>query len=235
MSDCRVFQDLIEEYLDGTISESDLEALRAHTAVCQACAEEFRRSTLIQEVVADAFEPRTGPKDAAGAIMASLPNRVGRVRVWAIPGRMAIAATVLLAVGMIVGFALGQSDAVPPDEQAALTAVPMRVTGLEGTVLVRHEGSDTWHALKADSGVYLGDTFHCTGKSSLTLEVGDKSTLQIVENSMLALMSYNGETRFFLEHGHCRASLESPHGPFFISTPHGRVEALGTEFTVTVE
>ena len=148
---------------------------------------------------------------------------------------MALAAGILLAVGAIVGFALGRSGSVPADELAALTPVPMRVAGLEGTVLVRHEGSDTWRALKSDAAVYLGDTFHCTSKSNLTLEVGDKSTLQIVENSMLALMSYNGETRFHLEHGHCRASLESPHGPFFISTPHGRVEALGTEFTVTVE
>jgi ferric-dicitrate binding protein FerR (iron transport regulator) len=52
---------------------------------------------------------------------------------------------------------------------------------------------------------------------------------------MLALTSYNGQTQFFLEHGECTANLEGPHGPFFISTPHGRVEALGTEFTVTVE
>jgi ferric-dicitrate binding protein FerR (iron transport regulator) len=235
MSDCRIFQDLIEEYLDGTIGESDLESLQAHTAVCQACAEEFRRSTVIQEVIADAFEPRTGAKDATGAIMASLPNRVGRVRVWAIPGRLAAAAMVLLAVGMIAGFSLGRSGSVPPDEAAALTAAPMQVTGLEGTVLVRHEGSDTWHALKADSGVYLGDAFHCMSKSNLTLDVGEKSTVQIVENSMMTLKSHNGETRFHLEHGHCRASLQSPHGPFFISTPHGRVEALGTEFTVTVE
>ncbi|HUT46836.1 MAG TPA: FecR domain-containing protein [Sedimentisphaerales bacterium] len=50
----------------------------------------------------------------------------------------------------------------------------------------------------------------------------------------LVLKLYNDETQFFLEHGECTASLESPHGPFFISTPNGRVEALGTEFTVTV-
>jgi ferric-dicitrate binding protein FerR (iron transport regulator) len=53
---------------------------------------------------------------------------------------------------------------------------------------------------------------------------------------MLVLELFNGETQFFLEHGECTASLNSPHhGPFFISTPHGQVEALGTEFTVTVE
>jgi ferric-dicitrate binding protein FerR (iron transport regulator) len=63
----------------------------------------------------------------------------------------------------------------------------------------------------------------------------DKSTIELNQNSMLVLKLYNGETQFFLEYGRCTAALESPHPPFFIRTPHGRVEALGTEFTVTVE
>jgi len=235
MNDCRRYQDLIEEYLDGTLDESRLEELKVHAAACETCAEKLRRSALMQEVIADAFKPRTTAKDAAARIMAKCPNQPHSVKAWAFPGRLAIAAAILLAVGMIAGFSLGRSGSVPADELAALTPVPMRVAGLEGTVLVRHEGSETWRAVRSDSAVYLGDTFHCTGKSNLTLDIGEKSTVQIVENSMMALKSYNGETRFHLEHGHCRASLQSPHGPFFISTPHGRVEALGTEFTVTVE
>ena len=235
MSDCRRYQDLIEEYLDGTLDESRLQELKAHAAACETCAEKLRRSDLVREVVVDAFEPQVTAKDAAARIVAKCPNRPHKVEARMFHGRLAVAAAILLAVGAIAGFAVGRAGSVPPDELAALTPVPMRVADLEGTVLVRHEGSDTWRALKSDSPVYLGDAFHCTGKSNLTLEVGKKSTLQIVEDSMLALMSYGGETRFHLEHGHCRASLQSPHGPFFISTPHGRVEALGTEFTVTVE
>jgi len=112
----------------------------------------------------------------------------------------------------------------------------MQVARVDGMVLVRHEGSDTWQTLRNDSTVCLGDTFHCASGADLTLQLKDgKSTLELSENSMLALRAYDSETRFFLEHGHCRASLESPHGPFFIETPHGRAEALGTEFTVTVE
>jgi len=235
MSDCRRYQDLIEEYLDGTLDESRLQELKAHAAACETCAEELRHSDVMREVIVDAFEPPTTAKDAVAQIVAKCPGRSYKVEAWAFHGRLALAAGILLAVGTIVGFVLGRSGSVPVDEMAALTRAPMRVAGLEGTVLVRHEGSDAWRALKSDAAIYLGDTFHCTSQSNLTLEVGDKSTLQIVENSMLALMSSDGETRFHLEHGHCRASLQSPHGPFFISTPHGRVEALGTEFTVTVE
>jgi hypothetical protein len=235
MNHCRRYQDLIDEYLDGTLDESRLGELKAHAAGCRTCAEELRRSDLMREVIADAFEPGATAKDAAARIVTSLPCRPQSVRIRAFPGRPAVAAAVLLTVGAIAGFVLGRAGSAPTDELADLTAVSMRVAALEGTVLVRHEGSDIWRVLKSDSPVYVGDAFHCMSKSNLTLDVGDKSTVQIVENSVMTLKSYDGQTRFHLEHGHCRASLQSPHGPFFISTPHGRVEALGTEFTVTVE
>jgi hypothetical protein len=54
-------------------------------------------------------------------------------------------------------------------------------------------------------------------------------------NAFWSVTMYNGKTQFHLEHGKLAAALESPHPPFFVSTPHGRVEALGTEFTVNVE
>jgi ferric-dicitrate binding protein FerR (iron transport regulator) len=102
-------------------------------------------------------------------------------------------------------------------------------------VLVRHKGSDLWQVLETGSNVYLGDTFHSAAKSAFILELEDESTIEVNQNSMLVLKLYNGETQFFLEYGRCTAALESPHPPFFIYTPHGRVEALGTEFTITVE
>jgi len=236
MNDCRRYQDLIEEYLDGTIGEGRLEELKAHVAACKTCAEEFRRCTMMQEVVADALQSQVTAHDAAQAIVERLPNRMNvrprRGGVWVIRVRLAVAAVVLLAVGLIGGFVAGRRGPAG----TALTVTPMQVAGLDGTVLVRHEGSDTWQTLRNDSAVCLGDTFHCARGADLTLRLKDgKSTLELSENSMLALKAYDGETRFFLEHGHCRASLESPHGPFFIETPHGRAEALGTEFTVTVE
>jgi len=236
MNDCRTFKDLIEKYLDGTIGKGRLEELKAHVATCKTCAEEFRRSALMQEAIADALQSQVTAHDAAQVVMERLPNRMNvrprRAGVWVIHARLAAAAMVLLAVGLIGGFVAGRRGPAGP----ALTVTPMQVARVDGMVLVRHEGSDTWQTLRNDSTVCLGDTFHCASGADLTLQLKDgKSTLELSENSMLALRAYDSETRFFLEHGHCRASLESPHGPFFIETPHGRAEALGTEFTVTVE
>ena len=102
-------------------------------------------------------------------------------------------------------------------------------------VLVRHDGSDSWQPLQSGAVVYRGDMFHSVAKAEFVLDLGNNSTIKVNPNSMLVLVAYGGKTEFSLEHGECTASLQSPHGPFFIRTPQGRVEALGTEFTVTVE
>jgi len=194
----------------------------------------------MQDVILDAFESRVARDEAAAAVMKRLVGRAKdwprRAGVWVIRARIAAAAMVLLASGLAVGFAVGRTGSVSPVQTVALTVVPIRVAGLDGMVLVRHEGSDVWKGLNRDSTVYLGDTFHSASGSDLTLALEDnKSTLELWENSMLALRAYDKETRLFLEHGQCKADLKSPHSPFFVSTPHGRVEALGTEFTVKVE
>ena len=140
--------------------------------------------------------------------------------------RLAVAAGVVLAVGLSLGFVLGRRDSAGPAPAQLPPQVSMRVADLAGTVLVRHDGAEVWHTLTPDATIHVGDTFHAAAQARLTLAVANQSTIQVDQNSMLILLeSYNGETQFYLEHGQCTASLESPHGPFFISTPHGRVEA----------
>jgi ferric-dicitrate binding protein FerR (iron transport regulator) len=149
--------------------------------------------------------------------------------------RRSIAAGILLAIGVTLGFGLGTAGFGTLGNFKLAAEVPLRVLDIEGTVLVKHTGSDMWQTLETISTVRLGDTFHSTARSGFVLGLDKESTIEVNQNSMLVLKSYNGQTQFYLEHGECTAALESPHGPFFIETPHGRVEALGTEFTVTVE
>jgi hypothetical protein len=242
MNDCLSFKDLLEEYVDGTIREDRLERLKAHAATCEACGREFRRVTLMQEMIADAFEPGMDAKEAATTVVTTLSACVNRrsrhvpmARVWATRTSIAAAAAILLVTGLIAGFTLGRAHPVLPTETAVLTEVPMQAADVEGTVLVRHDGSDSWQPLENGSVVYRGDTFHSAAKAGFVLDLGNHSTIKVNPNSMLALVAYGDKTEFSLEQGECTANLQSPHGPFFVRTPHGRVEALGTEFTVTVE
>ena len=239
MMTCEKYKNLIEKYVEGTISERQLAELKTHTQTCESCREEFERCILLQETIKQAFSSRTSAEQAGASLVARLseepnlrlpPARFGTALYAG--KRAAIAAGILLAVGLFLGFALGRAG--KPARTPLTAQVPISVDKIEGTVLVRHEGSDVWQALEAGSNIYLGDTFHSTAKSAFVLKLDDVSTLELNQNSMLVLKLYNDETQFFLEHGECTASLESPHGPFFISTPNGRVEALGTEFTVTV-
>jgi len=236
---CEKYKKLIEKYVDGTINDSELAELKAHTKTCQSCREEFESCVGLENVVREAFLSRTGAEEAKASLMARLAaepsapaRRIRYGPAWLADRRASIAAGILLAIGLTLGFAMGRASIVEP---TLAEKVPMRVSELDGTVLVKHKGFDVWQTLEAGENVHLGDTFHSAVKSGFVLELEDKSTIEVNQNSMLALKLYNGQTQFHLEHGRCTAALESPHPPFFISTPHGRVEALGTEFTVTVE
>jgi len=237
MSDCRRYEELIERYLDGTIADSQLAELEAHTQGCEPCRLEFERCVLLGETIRESFAPGLAAERAGASVLAELAAQPQQRRggPWLLWGRVAAAACVLLAIGCLAGFVLGRGGAAKESQRPPLTQVPVQVAELHGTVLVRHQGCDVWQALETGSDVCLGDTFHSTAKSGFVLQLAKDSTIEVDQNSMLALKSYNGQTQFFLAHGECTANLESPHGPFFISTPHGRVEALGTEFTVTVE
>jgi hypothetical protein len=238
MKDCVRYKSLIEKHLDGMISKDELSELHKHIQLCLSCRTEFERNTFIEDAVKQAFSSNTSPEQAGMSLVSRLSTEPDRMplthrSIVLLSGmRGVIAAGILLTVGVLLGFALDRNS--EPSTLPLRAEVPIDVNNIEGTVLVKHEGSDVWHALEAGSTVYLGDTFHSAVKSACVLKLGPKSTLGLKQNSMLVLESYNGETHFRLEHGELDAALESPHPPFFISTPHGRVEALGTEFTVTV-
>jgi hypothetical protein len=239
MMTCEKYKNLIEKYVEGTISDGQLAELKNHMETCESCRGEFERCVLLQDVVRQALSSRTSAEQAGASLLDKISSETNHPLAPARYGtalfagkRAPIAAGILLAIGLFLGFTIGRAG---NPAQIPLTAqMPMSVGKIGGTILVRHEGSDVWQALEAGSNIYLGDTFHSTAKSVCVLKLDEESTLELNQNSMLVLKLYNGQTQFFLERGECTASLESPHGPFFISTPNGRVEALGTEFTVTV-
>jgi len=237
MTDCTKYRNLIEKYLDGIITGSELAELRGHTQACPPCRDEFNRCVLMQSAVNQAFSSYESVEQARASLLEKLPVKSSRFvsTAWLTGKRAAVAAGVVLAVGLLAGFALGRLSGSGQAAPVVTAEVAIGVGDVQGMVLVRHEGSALWQALKADSRIHLGDTFHAAANSGCILKLDDKSTIELNQNSMLVLKSYNGETQFYLEHGELTAALESPHPPFFISTPHGRVEALGTEFTVTVE
>jgi ferric-dicitrate binding protein FerR (iron transport regulator) len=241
MMTCEKYKNFILTYVEGTISDGQLAELKTHTQTCESCREEFKRCVLLQDILKHSLSSQTTAGQAGASVMSKLSAKPDRRLQLALHGttlpvrrQAAVAAAIILAVGLFLGFALGRAGTGRPLTAPLSAQVPINIGKLDGTVLVRHKDSDIWQTLQAGSNVYLGDVFHSAAKSTCVLKLNDKSTLELNQNSMLVLKMYNGKTQFFLEHGECTASLESPHGPFFISTPNGRMEALGTEFTVKV-
>ena len=235
MMSCDNARALINKLLDGTIETAEQAALEAHARTCQVCREEVNRLALVEEVIGDAFSFRTEAAQAKARIVAELSDQAKPpvrhvLRPPAYWARTAVAASVMLVAGLALGLVLQRRPQSP-----TLVEVPMRIGHLEGMVLVKHEGSDSWQSVESGAVVYLGDTFHSTPKAEFSLELPNNSKIEVNPSSMLVLAEYGDKTEFSLEQGECTASLQSPHGPFFIRTPNGRLEALGTEFTVTVE
>jgi ferric-dicitrate binding protein FerR (iron transport regulator) len=230
---CEKYIELIEKYLNSDIQDAELDELKRHTQQCPSCRSKFEQIDRFEEVVKDAFSSATTAEEASDSVLSKLPTvRSIPARTLQFGARIAVAASIMLGAGFILGFVFAGYTSV---SQTSAKKVPMKVARLKGIVLVKHQDSELWHRLEGDSSIYVGDTFHSTSKSGFILELEDKSTLELNQNSMLVLKLYNGGTQFHLEHGKLAAALESPHPPFFVSTPHGRVEALGTEFTVNVE
>ena len=232
---CEKYTELIEKYLSSEINETELEQLKDHIRQCESCRKKYEQLDRLEEIVKESFTSATTAERASEIILSKLPvTQPNSARILPFNKWSAIAASVLVGVSFLCGFIAARFD----DKQIAIPTtakVPMKVVKLEGIVLVKRENSELWQPLSIETDIYVGDTFHSAANSSLVLELENQSTLELNQNSMLVLKLYNGGTQFHLEHGKLAAALESPHPPFFVSTPHGQVEALGTEFTVNVE
>ena len=232
---CEKYKKLIEKYLDGIISDMELADLKSHAQNCSLCKKEFEQSKTLQAVIAESFSGKITVEDAAEAVLSKLTDKkIGSPTKVSFAGWKAVAASILIMVSLLSGLCLGRFSNV--QTWLPLTAkTPLRITSLQGIVLVKHQGAVLWKKLEPQSNVYVGDTFHSAAKAVFVMEFEDKSTVKLNQNSMLVLKKYNGGTLFSLEQGELAADLNSPHPSFVISTPNGRVEALGTEFTVSVE
>lgn len=229
---CNEYKVLIEKFIEGTIEKDKLDVLKEHVQDCQQCREEFQVASNMASVLKQSLCPEVALDKAVDKVLSGVrspKHRSANKSVFAFKKWAAVAACIL------VGFVLAKIGDIKQAGTLASIKVPMKATEINGTVLVRHSNSDLWQSLTSDSQVYLGDTFHSTAKSGFVLVLKDGSTMALAQNSTLQLKEYNGQTDFYLTYGKVDSDLRSPHSPFFISTPHGRVEALGTEFTVSVD
>ena len=237
---CRKYRKLIDGYLEGSITDAGLAELRGHADRCPNCKEELRELRAVEHAVKEAMISPTAPVEAQDAVLSRLdsveePSRglASATRPLVPVAWRAVAAACLVGVGLLIGIHLSPATPEAGGGEPG-RAVPVRIVGGEGTVLLRHREADVWKQAGPGTALHVGDTLQCAGKSHLVLSMEDGSTLRLEESGTLLLKEHDGHLAAVLEHGTLHVTLKEQHIPFVVLSPQGRVEALGTEFTVSV-
>jgi len=232
---CKQFQPIFDAMIDGSLTAQQKRQLETHIETCADCRQTYRTHCTMETVISECFT-LPGP---SSQITQSIRTRIANTKpaampalVWARGTFTKIAAGILLMAALGLAFTAGRYAPV-----ASIDAAPTayKVQSVQGTVLVRHPGTKTWLPLATDSVMYVGDELVSAPKAKATFALGENSMITLSENSILVLKTVGETTELYLATGCLDAALESPHGPFFVTTPHGRAEALGTEFTVHVQ
>lgn len=235
--DCKESQELLKRYIEGDLGSLEMDRVEDHARSCERCRAEFEAARRMAATVEDAMAPRLSAATARANVTASLgavPSAVPLpVRLSGAPRRRIVAAVAAGAL-VVIGFFLGRTSymgvTTPKGEP-----LPLGVESLEGTVLVRRAEGTVWMHLEADTPLYLGDTIQTLPRGRVVVSLSPDSDIELGPGSTLVLKSFNGETELFLDYGSMTAALEGPHAPFYVTTPDGRIRALGTVFRVSVK
>ena len=229
---CKEFKIIIDKYIEGDVDKSCLKELNLHADTCSNCRKELLFASNLESVLKQSVPTNIDAQNASERILSDLQTQ-SKIQITkpAFKFNKWLAA----AACILIGFGLAKISTISTKQNTSSPKVPLTAVDITGTVLVKRLDAETWQQLSSDQKVYLGDTFQAAGNSGMTLVFEDGSTMTLRQNTMLQLKEFNGKTDFYLSYGKVHSDLRSPHAPFFISTPHGRAEALGTDFTVTVD
>ena len=229
---CEAYKTSFQKYMEGILEQPALEDLQQHIKTCSQCRAEQWEFSHMQDILKDSLNPSDTCKQKVSHAITNLniqgQKKIASRKVLASFLRYGTAAAVFLIVGLYIG---SRQSPNPIPQQKPLN---IAVSQLQGDVLVKHAWEDGWRKMTADESIYKGDAFRSLHQASLVLSLGKNNTVSLNENSSLNLMKHNGQTEFGIEYGTVKAKLAGPHDPFFISTPQGLFEALGTEFIVRV-
>lgn len=229
---CKEFKVVIDKYIEGIVERNELDELKLHAESCPQCRKQYLFASNIESVLQQSVASDLSAKNASEKI---LPDLNSTSYTATSTPKFTLYKYAAAAACIFIGFGLAQIVNTADRLRLSCPKVPIKAIEVSGTVLVKHSDTETWRQLSNDTQVCLGDTFHSAGRSKAVLLFEDGSRMALNQNTTLELKEFNGKTDFYLSNGKVHSDLRTGHSPFFISTPHGRAEALGTDFIVSVE
>ena len=197
--ECKDVLELLDSYLDGELSPSDTERVRAHLAVCPECREELEERRTMAALLCSSDLPF--PEDLHDRIMQAVREKKSgrrwhRVRkVLAISSRVAVAATVvLLALPLILHRLPRKSGELAPLYPELMSADD----GLGFVVELYPAGYQTWESRTpgfatdyrfsyvGDVAVLTVDGYRFSGR--ITFEENGKATLCLEDQRIFRLV-----------------------------------------------
>lgn len=222
--------ELIQKYLDGVLSAVEVnelqELLVSDTTAADAFVvaaredEQYRshfrqqrhtaRMKAILDNVMSAQEGRRNHQRSHESNAAN-PRRL-RLKPW----HWSVAASLLLAVGVVSYLTIFGYDRSPPDLPHEVIAGSVRVNGV-ATTRIANEA-----------------TIEVVGRVAAVIQLADGSRAELASDSSATIRGQVGDVRqvVALYRGSGRFVVEKGDSQFRVETPVGGVTALGTEFTV---
>lgn len=108
---CETMRQLLDAYIDGTLSSEELCALEDHASACEACREELAAARLLKDTLAHVDDEIQVPLEAQAAWRRAVRAEAGakKRRGW-MRGAYAVAAALVLVLGASFAMQAGNTD-----------------------------------------------------------------------------------------------------------------------------
>lgn len=248
---CEKFEILIDEQLEGNISEQEKAQLSAHLSNCSSCSNYLNETVFLLNTISELpkeIKPRKdlwenienrindfkkNGKAAESDILSLVKNetdllKTGRVRFnfkYAISGLAA--AVILFALIYMIGKFTTQQ---PTENIKVDLGVYWQINKLKGEPLVENS------QIQNTDSVAVGQWISTDRNSQAMLKVADIGSVIIEPNSRVRIV--NSETdnyRIMLDYGTIAADIDAKPKTFFVETKSVTAIDLGCEYTFTVD
>jgi|GEM_PF-4819608 len=233
MNDDGRLKDLIQKYVDGTASETEVAQLSSLVAGDPEAARSFARATRINHFLYQHFGEevalRADPMPASKSTVSSLRNRKpNRPRAKPVSSAVWIGLSVAAAACLLL--VLWPRN-IPPRPLAVVQSVDGPVSLQRGQEI---------STAKIGTELHAHDVLVSTDVASATIVFTDKSRVDLKQSFSIAVSTHSAApaSRILdLKKGAMTASItrQVAGAAFAIKTPHARVTVVGTQFTVAVE
>lgn len=236
---CKIIQNNLQSYIDRRVDETTFKMIRDHLEECPVCRDEEQSYLKMIDLLKTPDYPKPDEGEwqrMHDAILRQLPPVQDTPKVvhffplfslFNTPIRAVAALIVVSLISVSVIYFSGRSNTLLSGEYPKITAI-------EGYAFIDASSAP----LSGNHTLTPGRSIQTDDNSSLQIQVDQKSTVHVDQNTNCSVTDFNRDkTVFRLNKGGmaARVSKRKPSQVFRIETPNAFCEVIGTRFDVTTQ